>query len=360
MPHRRSLVRASIQKLHPYTPGEQPKIKGLTKLNTNENPYPPSPKVLQAIRQETSASLRLYPDPVSTKLREKIGTVYGFKSEEVIAGNGSDDILTLCLRAFVDEGALVQFPKPTYSLYSVLTQIQNGRFREIPFDSQYQLDPASFDSRAALTFVVRPNAPTGTSIPKTTMLALARRLKGVLVIDEAYADFAEDHCLDLARSLPNVIVCRTFSKSFSLAGIRLGFALGSEGLIEALFKVKDSYNVDRLAQVAGTAALSDMAYHRKTVAQIKETRRRFVRDLELRGWRSLPSETNFVFCRPPALSAKEWLARLREKKVLVRWFGARETRDFLRVTIGTPAEMKVFVQAVDLVSRQVVGKRRGK
>ncbi|MBI4026260.1 MAG: histidinol-phosphate transaminase [Verrucomicrobia bacterium] len=342
-----SFARPCIERLRPYVPGEQPKISGLIKLNTNENPYPPSPKVLAAIRRELDERLRLYPDPTSDRLRARIAAAYGFRLDQVIAGNGSDDILTLCLRAFVDDGAFVQFPRPTYSLYPVLTQIQNGKTREIPFDDDFALDPAAFDARASLTLVVHPNAPTGTPLPQDFLRELARRLKGVLVVDEAYADFANENALALARKARNVLVTRSFSKSFSLAGMRLGFAVGDAALVEALFKVKDSYNLDRLAQTAGVAALSDMPYHRRCVARVVRTRERLRRELERRGWRVVPSQANFLLVRPPGRPAGQWLGALKIRRILVRWFDQPETRDFLRITMGTDRQMDRFLSVVD-------------
>ncbi len=352
------LVRPAIQKLQEYQPGEQPKIAGLIKLNTNENPYPPSPCVMRAIRGELGARLRLYPDPHSDRFRKKIAQVYGFHPNQVVAGNGSDDILTMCLRAFVGEGSLVQFPRPTYSLYPVLTQIQNGRVQEIPLNNDFGFSLAEVKPKAALTLIANPNAPTGTLFPNRMLALLAQNLKGVLVIDEAYADFASHNALALARKLPNVLVTRSFSKSFSLAGMRLGFAVGPVPLIEALGKVKDSYNLDRLAQLAGEAALSDMAHHKKCVKRIVGARERLRRELQDRGWKVVPSEANFLFVKPKEGKAKQWLALLRDKKILVRWFGAPETRAYLRITIGTEHEMRELLCKVDQIDLKMRGGNR--
>lgn len=335
-----AFIRPCIRKMVAYTPGEQPRVPGLIKLNTNENPYPPSPRVFQAIRRELDGRLRLYPDPLSERLRRKAAAVYGFRPDQVIAGNGSDEILTLCLRAFVDEGRLVQFPVPSYSLYPVLTQIQNARIRRIAFTPRFGLDLAAFDRRAALTFIASPNAPSGTAIPPAFLRKLSVKLHGVLVIDEAYADFAGHHALGLARRARNVLVTRSFSKSFALAGMRIGLAFGGRELVGALFKVKDSYNLDRLTQVTAEAALSDLTYHRRTVARVKRTREWFRTKLEQLGWRVFPSEANFVFARPPGRSAREWFLRLRNRGILVRWFDHASTRDYLRISIGTDSEMK--------------------
>ncbi|MCC7518089.1 MAG: histidinol-phosphate transaminase [Verrucomicrobiae bacterium] len=344
------MIREEIRKLAAYVPGEQPKGERLLKLNTNENPYPPAPGVARAIRAEIGACLRLYPDPVSARFRERVGKALGFACDQVIAGNGSDDLLMMCLRAFAGEGDLVQFPWPSYSLYPVLAHIQSARVRRVPFGARYELRVDAFDPRAALTFVANPNAPSGTSVSAAFLRRLARRLKGVLVVDEAYADFARENALALARSEPNVLVSRSLSKSFSLAGMRLGFAMGSRDLVAALFKVKDSYNLDRLAQAAGEAAFADLAWHRRCTRRIVRTRERFRAALERRGWDVLPSEANFVFVRPPSGDAEGWFSALRKRGILVRWFSSEETRERLRITVGTDAEMRTVLRAVDAVA----------
>lgn len=347
---RRPLVRANIRRLAAYVPGEQPKGARLIKLNTNENPYPPAPGVARAIRAQLGARLRLYPDPSSEGFRGRIGKVLGFPAGQVIAGNGSDDILTMCLRAFAGEGDLVQFPWPSYSLYPVLAQIQGARLRRVPFTARYALRVEQFNPHAALTFVANPNAPSGTALSTAFLSRLARRLRGVLVVDEAYADFARENALALARSARNVLVSRSLSKSFSLAGMRLGFAVGHPDLVGALFKVKDSYNLDRLAQAAGGAAFADMAWHRRCVGRITRTRGRFAAELGRRGWDVLPSEANFVFARPPVGEAADWFPALRGRGILVRWFAANETRDRLRITVGTDAEMRAVLRAIDALA----------
>lgn len=339
-------ARTCIRHLHPYIPGEQPKVGGMIKLNTNENPYPPSPRVMKAIQKELNEGLRLYPDPMSERFRRKIASIYRFRINQIIAGNGSDEILTLCLRAFVEKGQGVQFPRPSYSLYPVLAQIQDGRVWEVPFERGFHLNIRKLDPRASLTFVANPNAPTGTVTSEQELWRLARRLKGVLVVDEAYADFASANALKLARREGNVLVTRSLSKSFSLAGMRLGFAVGSEALIKELFKVKDSYNLDRLAQVAGEAALSDMPYHRRMVDRVIRTREKVRATLIRCGWECLPSSTNFLFVKPSKGTAWEWLKWFRRKKILVRWFPSKETKDYLRITIGTESEMNHLLRLV--------------
>jgi histidinol-phosphate aminotransferase len=346
----KSLVAPNIRRLKAYVPGEQPKISGLIKLNTNENPYPPSPRVLRTLRSALDSRLRLYPDPSCVSLRRKIARRFGCSVENVFIGNGSDEILSLALRAFAGEKRRVGFPSPSYSLYPVLVQIQNARPRVVEFGGGYELPVKAFSRDAALTFVAHPNAPSGTPIPRSTLARLARRLRGVLLIDEAYADFARDNHAALFKRHPNVLVTRSFSKSYSLAGMRVGFALGSRPLIEALLKVKDSYNVDRLAQLAAEAAFGDQAYLRKTVRRIQKTRQRLESGLRKLGWEALPSAANFVFARPPHTPAAKVFRHLRQKKVLVRHFPGNQTGGWLRITVGTDKEIDFLLRALRTVS----------
>lgn len=360
-----SLVTRHIRKLTAYVPGEQPKVPGLIKLNTNENPYPPSPRVFRALKKAVDPRLRLYPDPASLSLRKAIAAHFRCGTENVFVGNGSDEILSLALRAFAGEKSPVSFPTPSYSLYPVLVQIQNSKPRTVEFGCGYDLPVEAFDRAASLTFIANPNAPSGTLIPKRTLARLARRLKGVLLIDEAYADFARENCAALFKTFPNVLVTRSFSKSYSLAGMRVGFALGSRKLIEALFKVKDSYNVDRLAQIAAESAFRDQPHLRKNVRRIRQTRERLSEALRARGWAVLPSEANFVFARPPIItrgttaisriSAMDVFRHLRRHKVLVRHFPGKRTGAWLRISVGTDNEIDFLLKVLQSIRRP--GKR---
>jgi histidinol-phosphate aminotransferase len=340
------LILPHIRRLKAYVPGEQPKIPGLIKLNTNENPYPPSPRVLRALKRAGGSGLRLYPDPLCLSLRKTIARHFRCAPQNVFIGNGSDEILSLSLRAFGGERRKVGFAEPSYSLYPVLVQIQNARACVAEFRSDYQLPATRFRADAALTFVASPNAPTGTSIPAGALARLARRLKGVLLIDEAYADFADQNAASLFKRFPNVLVTRSFSKSYSLAGMRVGFALGSHPLIEALMKVKDSYNLDRLAEIAAEAAFSDQRYLRRTVRRIRRTRQRLSKSLLERGWQVLPSSANFLFARPPVVSAVRVFRNLRRRKVLVRHFPGKKTGDWLRISVGTDKEIDFLLRAL--------------
>jgi histidinol-phosphate aminotransferase len=349
-----SYARPNIERMTGYVPGEQPKVPGLIKLNTNENPYPPSPKVLEALRRAVDERLRLYPDPQSTGLREKLAGRYGFPTDQIIVGNGCDDILNLCVRAFCGEGERLAYFWPSYSLYPVLANIQGAIPVEVPLDEHFQI-PAHPDvlrqlEGVKLLFITQPNAPSGVWLQKIELQRVIEETNGVVIVDEAYVDFAADNCLDFAREYDNVIVARSFSKSFALAGMRLGWATGPRDLIAALDKVKDSYNVSRLSQLAGEAALEDWAYFEMTTAKVKATRQRVSRQLEDWSFGVLPSQTNFVFAKPLApLTAKQWFDRLREKKILVRWWDADRIRDFVRVSIGTDEEMNKFLEVTDEV-----------
>ena len=339
------LIRKAVQVLEGYTPGEQPQVPGLVKLNTNENPYPPSPRIADVLKHFPAESLRLYPDPMAVKLREAIARKHGCKLENVFAGNGSDEVLALCTRAFVEPGGSIGFFEPSYSLYPVLAAIQDVAIRPVRLqaDFSWRMDAGYV---ANLFFLANPNAPTGIQYPRETVGAFCRPFPGVVLVDEAYVDFADYDCADLALTLPNVLAARTLSKSSSLAGLRLGYALGAAPLIEALYKIKDSYNLDRLTQELGRVAIEDGEHLRCNAAKIKATRARTVATLAQLGCVVLPSATNFLFVKPPRLSAADVFAGLRARKILVRYFPSGLTGAYLRVTIGTDPEMDQFLTAL--------------
>jgi len=366
---RLSLVRPLVRELHAYVPGEQPKIKGLVKLNTNENPYPPSPRVLKTVKAAVDGRLRLYPNPTAQVLREKLAKLHGCKPENVILGNGSDELLAMAARAFVEprqkgEGrrqkaeTVVQYFHPSYSLYPVLVDIHGAAKNAVALNVDFSLPDVrelkrggiwNFD--AALTFITTPNAPSGRGYPTAELEKLCRAMKGVVVLDEAYVDFARENAMKLALKYPHVIVSRTFSKAYSLCFQRVGYFVGHEELIAGLDKIRDSYNVNGLGQVAAAATLDDLRYYRANFREIVSTREELSRALTKLGFRVLPSQTNFILAKPPLLAAQEWLQKLREKKILVRWFSQPEIKDFLRITIGTPAEAEALVCAVKAVLR---------
>ena len=340
-------IAKSVQSLVPYTPGEQPKARSVIKLNTNENPYPPSPLIEKVLASFDLDRLRRYPDPVFRELREKIAEIYHTSPSRVFVGNGSDEVLTLAARAFVDDDEAIGSFDPSYSLYKTLAAIRNVPFVPTPLDADYTWN-GKIKGRPALFLLTNPNAPTGVLTPPEAIIAAAKRFKGVLLVDEAYADFAKSNCVPLATATDNkcVIVMRTLSKSFSLAGLRLGYCIGPEDLIEALYKVKDSYNVDAVAQAVALAALNDLPWMRANVAKVRKTRARVAKALAKRGWDILPSDSNFLFARPAHRPAAEIFAALRDRHIYVRYFPGPRTGDRLRITIGTDTEMDTFLSAV--------------
>jgi histidinol-phosphate aminotransferase len=353
LPKPTSLIRPLVRRLHPYIPGEQPKIRGLIKLNTNENPYPPSPKVLAAIKAAVDGRLRIYPNPTADGVRGKLAKFHGCASDHFIVGNGSDELLALATRAFVEPGQTVQFFTPSYSLYPVLADIHAARRNPVPLAADFALPSVSelrmkgaWDFRAALTFLTTPNAPSGRGYSTRELQDLCRAQKGVVVLDEAYVDFARENAFSLALEFPHVLVARTFSKAYSLCFLRVGYMAGNARLIAALQKIRDSYNVNGLGQAAAAATLGDVPYYRRNFQRLIATRERLSAELRASGFVVPPSQANFIFARPPKFPAVDWLRKLREHRVLVRWFSAPETRDFLRITIGTGAEADALLRAV--------------
>jgi histidinol-phosphate aminotransferase len=327
--------RDNIERMAGYTPGEQPQDKAYVKLNTNECPYPASPKVFDAIRAAANADLRLYPDPMATRLRAKLGEMYGFRPEQIIAGQGGDDILNLIIRGCAAQGDKVASLTPSYTLYDTLAELQEAEFVRV----EKVEDLAGAGARVSI--VCNPNAPTGVWTAISVLDALAPKLGGLLVIDEAYADFAEDTCLPLVRKHPNVIVVRTMSKSFSLAGMRLGYGVAPAPVIEQLFKVKESYNLDRISLAAAEAALDDVPHAQANVRRVIATRERLKGELDSMGLSFRPSRSNFVFFKVKnALGVKQ---KLMDRGVLVRHFNTPELRDHIRVTVGSDEEIDRFL-----------------
>jgi histidinol-phosphate aminotransferase len=359
-------IRRNVRDLHPYVPGEQPKIKGLIKLNTNENPYPPSPRVLKAVKEATDARLRLYPNPTAQLLREKLAKLHCCDPRNIIIGNGSDELLAMAVRCFVeprDAGSktakakasrfLVQYFNPSYSLYPVLADIHGAIWNPVPLGLDFDLPSVSalrkggqWDFRAALTLITTPNAPSGRGYSLARLDELCRVQRGVVVLDEAYVDFADGHAMKLALDHAHVLVARTFSKAYSLCFQRIGYFVGHPDLIGALDKIRDSYNVNGLGQIAALATLDQLGYYRANFRKIVATREKLSRDLQHLGFEVLPSQTNFILVRPPAFPAETWLEKLRARKVLVRWFSYPEVRDYLRITIGTPSEIGALMRAI--------------
>ncbi len=328
-----------------YVPGLQPSPgQRLVKLNTNENPYPPSPRVLEALRSAIDGSIRLYPSPDAASLRALVATRCGTTADQVLCGNGSDEILALIMRAFVDEGDTVSFFQPSYSLYPVLAAMSRARTTTVPLPRlRHEEDLLKLpvpSPRAKVFFLTTPNSPYGCSFPTEWTGRLLSAFPGIVVADEAYVDFAEESSLPLLAQNPRLIIVRTLSKSSSLAGMRVGFALGHPAMISQLMKVKDSYNVSRLAQVAACAALEDEEYARLTRDRIVATRERLTGSLAALGFAVLPSRANFVFAVPPSgVDARALYQGLLQNGFLVRHFASDGLSDGLRISIGSDEEM---------------------
>ena len=344
-----------VRRLEAYTPGEQPKAKNVVKLNTNENPYPPSPKCAAVLKSFDLDRLRRYPDPEFSALRQELAKLNRTRPENIFVGNGSDEILALSAKAFVENDEAIGSLDPSYSLYKTLAAIRDVAWVGIPEPTV----AAAKKNRVSFFLWTNPNAPTGRLVEPKTIAAFARGYKGIVMVDEAYADFSRTNCMPLATAAKNenIIVMRTFSKSYSLAGLRVGYCIGPKPLIDALYKVKDSYNVDAVAQAVALAAVRDQKWMKANVAKVVKTRARTVAALVRRGWDVLPSESNFVFARPPAgevkrkkekgKSAEDIFNALREQNIFVRYFSGPKTRDRIRITIGTDAQMKKLLKALD-------------
>ncbi len=337
-------LRSNIRAMSGYTPGEQPRDGEYLKLNTNENPYPPSPRVLEAIAAAaTGDRLRKYPDPLGTTFRETAGRLFDIDPDSILIGNGSDDILTIVTRAFVPENGLIVSPTPSYLLYQTLAALQGARFQAVPFTAEWGL-PLPWPVRQAhLTYIPNPNSPSGTALSVADLDRLADETGGPLLIDEAYVDFAETHALPLARR-KNVIVTRSLSKSYSLAGMRFGFGVAEPALVREFIKVKDSYNCDALSLAAAAAALEDQDYLRAIRAKIIATRTRTAQSLLQLGFDVADSQANFVWCRRGDRPLKPIYEELKRRYILIRYIHYEEYGDGLRITIGTDTEMDRLIE----------------
>lgn len=338
--------RDNVERAEGYTPGFQPKAAEIVKLNTNENPYPPSPLVMQTLAQITPEQLRRYPDPLGNTFREAAAELNGVKPENIMCCNGGDDLLSIAIRAFCDERRPLAYPVPTYSLYPVLARLQNCQAIEIPFGEQFDLRAELATTGAALTILCNPNAPTGSLIRVEEVASLAAKLTGVLLIDEAYADFAEQNCASLVRDFDNVIVLRSLSKGYSLAGLRFGYAIAPKDLIDGLIKVKDSYNVDALAIALATAAIQDQAYFRQNVERIKKERNTLSEQLRSLGFAVPDSHSNFVFAQVKNGSAARIHEELTRQNIFVRYWNTRGLSDKLRISIGTREQNEQLMAAL--------------
>jgi histidinol-phosphate aminotransferase len=333
----KSFLRKSLEGFEPYVPGEQPADgEGWVKLNTNESPLPPSPRVIDAIKAATDETLRLYPSPTAAPARQAIAKHFGVSSAQVTLGNGADELIEMCLRAFAGAGDRVAYPTPTYPLLEPLCRLHDAVPSPNPTGEMFTWSPQLMDDPAPLKFLVNPNSPTGTWHGGPSVERAVVRSKGVVVLDEAYVDFAFESQVALLARHDNLLILRTMSKSYALAGMRIGFALGSPELIDALDAVKDSYNLDRLAIVAATAAIEDEEHHRKIVDYVVAERRWLELQLHELGFEHSPSEANFVFVKPAIGNvAAAVVDALREQRILVRHYDRDPIAGWLRITVGT-------------------------
>ena len=344
-----------VHQVDPYVPGEQPKESGLLKLNTNENPYGPSPKALEAIKNATSDSLRLYPDPESTELVNAIAKKYKVDSDQVFVGNGSDEVLAHAFVALLKQSSPILFPDISYSFYPVYCKLFGINYSQVPLDAGFEIDLDDYKIENGGIIFPNPNAPTSCGLGLASIEKLLQtNTDSVVVVDEAYVDFGAESAIALIDRFPNLLVVQTLSKSRSLAGLRVGFAIGQKALVDALNRVKNSFNsypLDRLAVAGGVAALEDNAWLEDTCSKIVRSRKDLVIGLERLGFEVLPSQANFVFCRHPNFRGSDLAKQLRKRKTIVRHFDKPRIADFLRITVGTDSEcLQLMDQLADIVN----------
>jgi histidinol-phosphate aminotransferase len=343
-----SYFRPAIDAMTGYVPGEQPKPgTQIIKLNTNENPYPPSPQAMQVLQNLDGEWLRRYPDPFAREFCQAVSQALGVPADWVIVGNGSDDVLNVLVRASAEgDNRSVVYPTPTYVLYRTLAAMQPAAVIEVPYPEDFRLPIAELvAANGAITFIASPNSPSGHSVPLDDLRQLAQQVSGIVAIDEAYVDFAEFSALPLVQEFDNVIVLRTWSKGYSLAGLRMGFGVAKPELLTGLFKVKDSYNIDAIATAVGAAAMRDQAYKNACVEKVKTARAQLTADLKNLGFTVLDSQGNFVLTTPAGGNAADLYLALKERGILVRYFNQPGLADKLRITVGTDEQNQILLEA---------------
>ena len=349
-----NIIRKHLAKLKGYTPGFQPKTNTAIKINTNENPYPPSPKIAKALKNFSIDKLKKYPQNTSQKLRKFIASLYGFAPSNIIIGNGSDEILTMIIRSFLEEKDTLSYFYPSYSLYQILSKIHNCKYKEIPLKKDFSLPPINLIlkelNQVKALFITSPNAPSGRLFEKKKLIQICQQFHGLIVIDEAYADFSEENCLDLIPQFPNLIITRTLSKSYSLAAIRLGFAISSPNFIQIMDKVRDSYNINSISQTLALIALQDQKYFNQLKNKIIATRERTSNQLKKMKFSVIPSQTNFIFVQPPQkISAQQLTEKLAKKKIFIRYFNDEAIKNLCRISIGTDDEMNQVLKEIKTI-----------
>jgi histidinol-phosphate aminotransferase len=342
-----SYFRSAIEAMTGYIPGEQPKPgTKIIKLNTNENPYPPSPHAIDVLRNLDVEWLRRYPDPLAREFGRAVSETLGIPADWIIVGNGSDELLNVVVRACAQgRDRTVVYPMPTYVLYRTLAAMQPAEAIEIPYPKNWQLPIAELvAAQGAVTFVASPNSPSGHIVPLDDLRTLASQISGVLVIDEAYVDFAEYSALPLVREFENVILLRTLSKGYSLAGLRMGFGIANPQLLSGLFKVKDSYNIDAIATLVGAAAMRDRSYKNSCAERVKKSRSHLAIELQNLGFTVGESHCNFLLATPPNGEAERLYLGLKERGILVRYFNQPGLADKLRITVGTDEQNQILIE----------------
>jgi histidinol-phosphate aminotransferase len=338
-----------------YIPGEQPQgLEGYIKLNTNESPFPPSKTVLEAIKAAANESLKRYPDPTARVLREAYAAAKGVDPDSVFVGNGSDEIFTLIFRGFIEPGGLAAFAYPSYALYSTLAQMNGIEFETVPLNKDFSYNMAGFlKKKRDLVIIANPNNPTGTYCEVDEIRSFLGKFKGLLVVDEAYVDFYGGSAIELTSEFDNVIVTQSMSKSYSLAGLRIGFAVAPAGIIRGFMKIKDSYNVDMVATAGAVAALKDRRGFTYNLEMVVSNKEYLEESLAALGFTVIPSRANFVFVRHPAVASKDVYETLKERKILVRHYTGPVQSEWLRISIGTMGEMKTLVKELSVITGAV-------
>lgn len=343
----------TVKKIEPYVPGEQPRDRKYIKINTNENPYPPSPKVIEAIRKAADDRLKLYPDPTCDVLKGALAQYYGVEKEQVFVGNGSDEILAFSFQAFFNPGNPILFPEITYTFYPVYAKLFNISCREVPMNADLSIRTEMFSEKNGGVIFPNPNAPTGMYLsPEEIKGILHKNSEHVVIIDEAYVDFGGESAVRFIQEYPNLLVVKTMSKSRALAGMRVGYALGSKELIEGLERIKNSFNsytLDTLALVGATEAIRDIDYFEETRAKVIKTRQRVTEGLRELGFTVAESAANFVFAAHESYPAQSLFEKLKEMGILVRYFKKPKIENYLRISIGTDEEMDTFLETVEKI-----------
>ena len=343
-------LRKKYMKLEAYVPGEQPKDMAYTKLNTNESPYPPGPRTIKAVSNDEVARLRLYSDPDSTALKDAIAKRYGMTRQNIYVSNGSDDILNFAFMAFADERMGVMFPEISYGFYKVFAEFHGVKYEMVPLKENFSIDPRDYYQKHKLIVIANPNAPTGKALTRQQIEQIVMtNTESVVVIDEAYVDFGAESAVELVHRYDNLLVVQTFSKSRSLAGARLGFAIAQPALISDLERIKYStnpYNVGRLPSTVGIAAIEEDDYYKANCQKIMKTRAKVTAELEAEGFKVVPSLANFIFAASPDIGGEELYMKLKDEGVLIRHFTADNIKDYNRITIGSEEEMIILLDAI--------------